>query len=180
VSLRVRNRYWGGRPELNINELPWSDPKQTKSEANEVPRAGPGQAQCKLGYYGRNVLFRLRNLPSDSCRGTSVYRFSSYSSAESSLRVLHARYPELKKGTIKAPFFNSGSPGRTRTCNLVVNSHPLCRLSYRGMWITIPYVYTKLSKKQIQYESKAGVLVLLRKELPFFLFASLRFSFASR
>ena len=26
----------------------------------------------------------------------------------------------------------SGSPGRTRTCNLVVNSHPLCRLSYRG------------------------------------------------
>ncbi len=28
---------------------------------------------------------------------------------------------------------NSGSPGRTRTANLVVNSHPLCRLSYRGM-----------------------------------------------
>ncbi len=25
-----------------------------------------------------------------------------------------------------------GSPGRTRTANLVVNSHPLCRLSYRG------------------------------------------------
>ena len=25
-----------------------------------------------------------------------------------------------------------GSPGRTRTCNLVVNSHPLCQLSYRG------------------------------------------------
>ena len=27
----------------------------------------------------------------------------------------------------------NGSPGRTRTCNLVVNSHPLCRLSYRGI-----------------------------------------------
>lgn len=26
----------------------------------------------------------------------------------------------------------TGSSGRTRTCNLVVNSHPLCRLSYRG------------------------------------------------
>jgi hypothetical protein len=26
----------------------------------------------------------------------------------------------------------NGSSGRTRTCNLVVNSHPLCRLSYRG------------------------------------------------
>jgi hypothetical protein len=26
----------------------------------------------------------------------------------------------------------AGSAGRTRTCNLVVNSHPLCRLSYRG------------------------------------------------
>jgi hypothetical protein len=26
----------------------------------------------------------------------------------------------------------SGSPSRTRTYNLVVNSHPLCLLSYRG------------------------------------------------
>jgi hypothetical protein len=26
-----------------------------------------------------------------------------------------------------------GSSGRTRTYNLVVNSHPLCRLSYRGI-----------------------------------------------
>jgi hypothetical protein len=25
-----------------------------------------------------------------------------------------------------------GSAGRTRTYNLVVNSHPLCQLSYRG------------------------------------------------
>ena len=30
------------------------------------------------------------------------------------------------------PFEYSGSPSRTRTYNLVVNSHPLCRLSYRG------------------------------------------------
>ena len=27
-----------------------------------------------------------------------------------------------------------GSPTRTRTSNLVVNSHPLYRLSYRGTW----------------------------------------------
>ena len=27
---------------------------------------------------------------------------------------------------------DDGSSGRTRTCNLVVNSHPLCQLSYRG------------------------------------------------
>ncbi len=26
----------------------------------------------------------------------------------------------------------NGSPGRARTCDLVVNSHPLCQLSYRG------------------------------------------------
>ncbi len=39
----------------------------------------------------------------------------------------------------KRPFFLRktalvlfGSPGRTRTANLVVNSHPLCRLSYQG------------------------------------------------
>ena len=31
----------------------------------------------------------------------------------------------------------SGSPSRTRTYNLVVNSHPLCRLSYRGVYLTL-------------------------------------------
>jgi hypothetical protein len=30
------------------------------------------------------------------------------------------------------PFAYAGSPGRTRTSDQVVNSHPLCRLSYRG------------------------------------------------
>ena len=30
-------------------------------------------------------------------------------------------------------FCSLGSPGRTRTCDLVVNSHPLYRLSYRGI-----------------------------------------------
>ena len=29
-------------------------------------------------------------------------------------------------------FLITGSPGRTRTSDQVVNSHPLCRLSYRG------------------------------------------------
>src|ERR1043166_2253221 len=29
-----------------------------------------------------------------------------------------------------------GSPGRTRTCDLVINSHPLYRLSYRGVTAT--------------------------------------------
>ena len=40
----------------------------------------------------------------------------------------------------KAPLYGalfSGSPGRTRTANLVVNSHPLCRLSYRGILIAL-------------------------------------------
>jgi hypothetical protein len=30
------------------------------------------------------------------------------------------------------PFAYDSSPGRTRTSDQVVNSHPLCRLSYRG------------------------------------------------
>jgi hypothetical protein len=30
------------------------------------------------------------------------------------------------------PFVWDGSPGRTRTSDQVVNSHSLCRLSYRG------------------------------------------------
>ena len=39
--------------------------------------------------------------------------------------IVEPRYPEARG-------LCSGSPSRTRTYNLVVNSHPLCRLSYRG------------------------------------------------
>ncbi len=35
-------------------------------------------------------------------------------------------------GNASGPDYVHGSLGRTRTCNLVVNSHPLCRLSYQG------------------------------------------------
>ena len=38
----------------------------------------------------------------------------------------------VKQAASKPVTFVVGSPGRTRTINLVVNSHPLCRLSYRG------------------------------------------------
>ena len=31
-------------------------------------------------------------------------------------------------------WLKNGSPGRDRTCDMVINSHPLCRLSYRGSW----------------------------------------------
>ena len=37
-----------------------------------------------------------------------------------------------KKAGENTGLSNDGSPSRTRTYNLVVNSHPLCRLSYRG------------------------------------------------
>jgi hypothetical protein len=33
----------------------------------------------------------------------------------------------------KRRFLKGGSPGRTRTADLVINSHPLYRLSYRGI-----------------------------------------------
>ena len=32
-----------------------------------------------------------------------------------------------------------GSPGRTRTCDLVINSHPLYRLSYRGVFAELQH-----------------------------------------
>ena len=34
----------------------------------------------------------------------------------------------------RQPLFSTGSPGRTRTSDMVVNSHPLYQLSYRGSW----------------------------------------------
>ena len=46
------------------------------------------------------------------------------------------RNPSKEKGRFsirKIAFLKTGSPSRTRTYNLVVNSHPLCRLSYRGV-----------------------------------------------
>ena len=40
-----------------------------------------------------------------------------------------------KKGWLlwSQPFVIPGSPGRTRTADKVVNSHPLYQLSYRGL-----------------------------------------------
>ncbi len=38
-----------------------------------------------------------------------------------------------------------GSPDRTRTCDLMINSHPLYRLSYRGM-LRILNAFTELVK----------------------------------
>ncbi len=42
----------------------------------------------------------------------------------------------------------NGSSGRTRTYNLVVNSHPLCRLSYRGA------EFNQFSRKRAKFQSK--------------------------
>ncbi len=43
--------------------------------------------------------------------------------------------PRIKEARGISPWPCSfGSPSRTRTYNLVVNSHPLCRLSYRGTY----------------------------------------------
>lgn len=43
-------------------------------------------------------------------------------------------------------FINTGSAGRIRTYDQVVNSHPLCQLSYRGM---NKYSNEKSGKNQI-------------------------------
>ena len=43
--------------------------------------------------------------------------------------------PDKKRSGPKGRFHVFGSSGRTRTCDLVVNSHPLCQLSYRGISI---------------------------------------------
>ena len=36
-------------------------------------------------------------------------------------------------GVLSAAFLKFGSPGRIRTCDMAVNSRPLCQLSYRGV-----------------------------------------------
>ncbi len=38
-----------------------------------------------------------------------------------------------KKAHTMVGFFKIGSPGRARTADLVINSHPLYQLSYRGI-----------------------------------------------
>jgi hypothetical protein len=50
------------------------------------------------------------------------------------LALTNTAYQKEKAVTShKDGLLKSGSPGRIRTCDLVVNSHPLCRLSYRGI-----------------------------------------------
>jgi hypothetical protein len=43
--------------------------------------------------------------------------------------------PKQKRGVgqLSQPLIFIGSPGRTRTADKVVNSHPLYQLSYRGL-----------------------------------------------
>ena len=52
-------------------------------------------------------------------------------------RIMVSKSERQERGNISGMILplsrRNGSPGRTRTCNLVVNSHPLCRLSYRGI-----------------------------------------------
>lgn len=40
---------------------------------------------------------------------------------------------QKKARTLMRAFFKFGSPGQARTADLVINSHPLYRLSYRGI-----------------------------------------------
>ena len=49
--------------------------------------------------------------------------------------IINNKGRTLKKEVL--PMLQSGSPGRTRTSDLVVNSHPLCQLSYRGIKIIV-------------------------------------------
>ena len=46
---------------------------------------------------------------------------------------LHCAYMKKPLGAASCKFLIFGSPGRARTADLVINSHPLYRLSYRGM-----------------------------------------------
>jgi hypothetical protein len=54
--------------------------------------------------------------------------------------------------TLDGIIYLCGSPSRTRTYNLMVNSHPLCRLSYRGMgsWhLSLPQLHNLFIVKKV-------------------------------
>ena len=66
------------------------------------------------------------------------------SSAEADVNEPHGDTPPKKKArSQRIELCFRGSPGRTRTANLVVNSHPLCRLSYRGTSSGAPSMLSK-------------------------------------
>ena len=60
-----------------------------------------------------------------------------------SITVCSPRFQPLLQ-LIRGRPVESGSPGRTRTSDMVVNSHPLYQLSYRGTF----YGYTKTEEVQ--------------------------------
>ena len=107
--------------------LLWCAPKRVEM----APRAG-------LGHYGRNILFLPASPPLRIPDAARCGAFPPYAVGG----ILASSPAKGKVSKQKRPMLNStgllfaGSPGRTRTCNLVVNSHPLCRLSYRGILIS--------------------------------------------
>ena len=79
----------------------------------------------------------------------------SVNSSQSGLPEQSVRNPlenpsqEAKKGleNVPNPLILLSSPGRTRTADQVVNSHPLYRLSYRGIYFDSNVFYTVSEKR---------------------------------
>ena len=110
-------------------------------EASSPPGGEDGCWTAPIGSLGRTRLLRLRP-PGSGCvaspRPTDARLPARFSSLFGQRRARFSSCPGSRKGkgllrkSRKRPYCLHGSLGRTRTCNLVVNSHPLCRLSYQG------------------------------------------------
>ncbi len=99
----------------------------------------------RMGEFGRNICGKRVQPPRFLPRGRFslsngriiigfqiTYNPPTNQGRQGARRLLPPLIPSLTTNLERFVDSISGSPGRTRTINLVVNSHPLCRLSYRG------------------------------------------------
>ena len=103
----LRNKLTTGRTSLAKGVYPPS------ADLGQVPESKEGKLTKVLVSRGRTSFTTFR---------INSQRFSSAQGSKN-----------FKGDPLKGPLESFGSPSRTRTYNLVVNSHPLCRLSYRGI-----------------------------------------------
>ena len=77
------------------------------------------------------------------CKGRWNGRDDNISVSKDKIKIALFGEPlsQIEDGISGSPRGQLGSPGRIRTYDLVVNSHSLCRLSYRGILFLIIYEY---------------------------------------
>ena len=103
----------------------FSGSRQSRSlRATWAPRTFPGWTVSTDDQVSRFKMPGASAAPADEATGPGLRRANG---------VRSARRKKKTGGQVSLTARRNGSPGMTRTCDPVINSHLLCQLSYWGM-----------------------------------------------